>query len=99
MRGRSQLGSDLDKNGHRLATAQAYGRVGDAHGDGIATEQALMQDLDIGAFDEAQLDQTTFEFARRQAGAAAFCIDCMYATAKAHAGRAKCYGWLGVHCE
>ncbi len=58
-----------------------------------------MQKLDVGAFDEAQFDQTTFELGRWQTCAATLCIDCMYATAKAHAGRAKCYGWVSIHCE
>ena len=44
---------------------------GDAHGDGIAAEQALVQQLDVGAFDEAQLDQPAFQFRAGQAGAGA----------------------------
>ena len=72
---------------------------GDAHGDGIAAEQALMQQLDVGALDEAQLDQPAFQFRAGQAGAGAVHGELMDAATKAHAGVAQCYGWIGCHCE
>ncbi len=71
--------------------------VGDAHGDGIAAEQALVQHLDVGALDEAQLDQPALQFRGRHACGDAPCGDGMYAATKAHAGGAKCYGWFGAH--
>ena len=59
---------------------------GHAHRDRIAAEQALVQQLDIGAFDEAQFDQPAFQFGRRQAGAGARATDeRLDAAAKAHA--------------
>jgi hypothetical protein len=41
--------------------------VRNAHCDGIAAEQTLVEDLDIGAFHEAQFKQTALEFGGRQA--------------------------------
>ena len=49
------------------------------------------------AFDEAQLDQAAFEFRRRHACGDASRRDGMYAATEAHAGGAKCYGWLAAH--
>ena len=69
--------------------------MGDANGDGIAAEQALVQQLDVGAFDEAQLDQPAFEFRAGQAGAGAVHGELMDTAAKTHAGLAQCYGWIG----
>jgi hypothetical protein len=56
-----------------------------------------MQDLDIGAFDEAQLDQPALEFRRGHACGDATRRDGMNTATKAHAGGAKCYGWLAAH--
>ena len=39
----------------------------DANRDRIAADNALVQHLDPGAFDEAELDQPAFEFRRRTA--------------------------------
>lgn len=96
---RTRLDLRTHEDRHRFTTAQPDGRVGDTHGNGIAAEQALMQKLDSGAFDEAQLNQAAFEFFGRQTRAATRCIDCMYAATKAHAGGTKCYGWMSMHCE
>ena len=71
--------------------------MGDAHGDRIAAEQALVQDLDIGALDESQFDQPALKFRRRQACGDAPRGDGMYAATKTHAGGAKCYGWFCAH--
>ena len=71
----------------------------DAHRNRIATEQALVQHLDVGALDEAQLDQTTLELGRWQTGRDSVGDDSVDATSEAHAGVAKCYGGLDIHCE
>jgi hypothetical protein len=47
-----------------------------------------MQQLDVGALDEAQLDQPAFEFRAGQAGAATVHGELMDTATKAHAGLA-----------
>ena len=44
----------------------AIGDVLDADGDRVAPDQALVQHLDPGALDEAELDQPAFELDGRQ---------------------------------
>jgi len=44
-----------------LAPAQGHGQVVQAHADGIATEQALVQDLKARALDEADLQQAPLD--------------------------------------
>ncbi len=78
-----------------LAAAQRDGLIGDAHGNGIAAEQALVQQLDVGTFEEAQLDQTAFQLRAGQTGAGAVHREPMDAATKAHASLAECYGWTG----
>src|ERR1700731_414418 len=55
-------------DGHGLAPAHRDGDVLDPDRDRVAPDDALMQDLDPGAFDEAELDQPAFEFNGRQRG-------------------------------
>ena len=50
------------------APAQRDGGMIDPHRDRVAAERPLMQNLDMGALDEAELDQAAFDFAGRQAG-------------------------------
>jgi len=97
MRGRSRFGSHAHQNGHRLPAAQADRGMGDTHRDGIAAEQALVQDFDVGAFDEPQLDQPALEFGRGHARDDPPCGDGLYASTKPHGGDAKCYGWFAAH--
>ena len=52
--------------GHGLAAAHRDGDVLDADRDRIAPDEALMQHLDPGALDEAELDQPAFELDGRQ---------------------------------
>ena len=65
--------------------------MGDTHGDGIAAEQALMQDFDVGAFDEAQLDQPPLQLGRGHACGDTPRGDGLNAPTKPHGGDAKCY--------
>ena len=64
------LASD-NNDGHRLTPAHGDRDVLDADGDRIASDNALMQHLDPGAFDKAEFDQPAFKFDRRQRGAGA----------------------------
>ena len=65
------MGSDVrslsgDNDGHGLATADRDRDVVDPDGDRIAADQALVQDLDPGALDEAELDQPALELDVRE---------------------------------
>ena len=71
--------------------------MGDTYGDGITAEQALMQHFHIGAFDEAQLDQSALEFGRGHACGDTPRGDGLYAPTKSHGGDAKCYCWFAAH--
>lgn len=44
--------------------AQGHAHVVHLDRDGIATEQAFMQQFDVGALDEAQFKQSAFKFHR-----------------------------------
>src|SRR4051794_7247308 len=57
------------QDGHRLAPADRDRRAVDAYRDRIAPEQAFMQDLDLGPFGKAELNQAALQFGCRQAGA------------------------------
>src|SRR5262249_49610432 len=83
----------LHENGHRLAAAQRNRRVVDAHGDRIAAERTLVQDLDLGAFDEPELEQTALELGRGQAMRAFTDIDRLDSTAESTPGLAQWRGW------
>jgi hypothetical protein len=73
--------------------------MGDAHGDRVAAEQALVQQFDVGALDKAQFDQAAFQLGARQAGTSRINDKFVDSTTKTHAGVAQCYGWFGIHCE
>lgn len=45
-------------------TTQGHPHVVDLHGDGIAAEQAFVQQLDLRAFHEAQFEQAALQFDR-----------------------------------
>ena len=55
-----------DNDRHGLAPADGDRDVLDANRDRIASDDALVQHLDPGAFDEAEFDQAAFEFDVRQ---------------------------------
>ena len=44
--------------------AQGHAHVVDLHGDGVATEQAFVQQFDLGALDETQFEQATLQLDR-----------------------------------
>jgi len=52
-----------------------------------------MEKLDIGPLDEAQLDQAALEFGGGQAAVGRREAKRGDPSAKAHTGRAQCYGW------
>lgn len=43
-------------------TPQGHAHVVDLDGDGVATEQTFVQQLDLSAFDKAQLEQAALQF-------------------------------------
>src|SRR5881394_3194507 len=87
-------------HGHGLAAAQRDRRGRHPDRDRITAEQALVQQLDRGALDEAELDQPALELRRRQAGGRrAGHVERQDTAAKAHSGGAQCYGGEDGHCE
>jgi hypothetical protein len=56
----------LDEDRGRLAPAQRHRRFVDPHRDRVTAKQALMQDLDSGAFDKSEFDQPPFQFSSRE---------------------------------
>ena len=60
--------SSNDYDGHRLAPAHRNRDVLDANGNRITPENALVKYLDAGSLDEAEFDETAFEFDRGKRG-------------------------------
>lgn len=52
----------MQQNAMRVAAAKGDAHVVKAHADRIATDKALVQDLDPRAFDEAHLQQAALKF-------------------------------------
>ena len=55
-----------DNDGHGFAPTHRNGDILDANRDRVAADDALMQYLDAGAFDKAELDQPALEFGIRE---------------------------------
>ena len=55
-----------DNDGHRFAPAHRDRDVFDTDGNRIPPDDAFVQNLDLGAFDEAEFDQAAFELDIRQ---------------------------------
>ena len=57
-----------DNDSHCLAPAHRDRHILDADGNRVAPDNALVEHLDLGAFDETELDQPAFEFRCWQRG-------------------------------